>query len=336
MNMTARDLWSRLDTDGIETSGFVRLRFSHVTACPMYAGRRIETGLECLILELEKEAIPAGATYPHTRGFAVSAESLDPGRSGRTRLLLQLVEERYRDVFASLAEDVLHHVAASSSAADAVKGMLSRLARWQTFLKQHDPEGLSVTERRGLFGELVMLQHLINLDLDPVSAVDAWRGPGASSHDFQLIGGSVEVKASAAVTPTEFRISNAKQLDDASVARLILALVLLDETESSGLSLPVLIAQIEAVLPEHVLPKWEETLTAAGYLRVQSDRYERPRYVVRSQRLYRVLDGFPRLLDSDLPSGVSQVSYTLAVAAIHQFECDERDLQALMEDHPGE
>lgn len=283
------------------------------------------------MLEVEKEAVPAKSFFPYTRGFSVTAEAMDPGRTGRTRLLLSLVEERYRDVFIALAHDVLHHLERTDSAEGAVGALLGRLGRWQTFLKQHDPEGLSITERRGLYGELRVFRRLMELGLAPSHAISGWRGPAASSHDFQLHAGSIEVKASAAVTPAGFRVNNAKQLDDTSVPVLILALALVDESESSGSSLPDLIAEIEAMLPDRSLPAWEEALTSVGYLRVQSDRYSLPKYVDRELRLYRVGDGFPRLLESDLPEGVSDVSYTVALGAITGFRRDESELEALVE-----
>lgn len=331
MTAMVRDLWDRLEVEGVETSGFVRLRFSDVTSCPAYAARHIESGLEALMLEVDKEAMPKGATFPHTRGFSVAAEALDPGRTGRTRLLLSLVEERYRDVFIALAEDVLRHLEESASAQEAVREMLSRLGRWQTFLKQHDPEGLSPTERRGLYGELRVFRRLLELGLPSSRAVESWRGPAASSHDFQLHGGSVEVKTTAAVTPSGFKVNNVKQLDDTSTPALIAALVIVDESESAGTSLPDLVSEIEELLPEASLAAWEEALTSVGYLRVQSDRYNLPKYVDRELRLYRVEEGFPRLLDSDLPDGVSEVSYTVALGAITGFRCEESELEAIIE-----
>lgn len=282
------------------------------------------------MLEVDKEAVPPRALLPYTRGFSVTAEALDPGRTGRTRLLLSLVEERYRDVFIALADDVLHYLEPTASAEGAVRELLTRLGRWQTFLKQHDPEGLSLTERRGLYGELRVFRRLMELGLAASRAIAGWRGPGASSHDFQLHGGSIEVKTSAAVTPAGFKVNNVKQLDDSSVPALIVALALVDESESAGTSLPGLVAEIEGLLPDESIPAWEEALTSVGYLHVQRDRYNLPKYVDRELRLYRVGNGFPRLVESDLPEGVSEVSYTVALGAITSFRCDESELEALI------
>lgn len=282
------------------------------------------------MLEVGKEAIPPRALLPYTRGFLVTSEALDPGRTGKTRLLLSLTEERYRDVFLALTEDLLRHLERTKSASEAVQELLARLSRWQTFLKQHDPEGLSLTERRGLYGELRVFRRLITLGLTPSDAIAGWRGPGASSHDFQLRGGSIEVKTSAAVTPAGFKVNNVKQLDDSSVPALMVALVLIDESESAGIPLPALVAEIEGLLPDDAVPAWEEALTSVGYLHVQSDRYNLPKYVDRELRLYRVGTGFPRLLESDLPDGVSDVSYTVALGAITDYRCDESELALLV------
>jgi len=336
MTPNARSLWSRLRTDGSPAGGFIRLRFPQISSCPVYAARRIDSGLEALILEVDKQSIPTQPQYPRTRGFEVSAESLEPGRTGTTRLLLSLAEERYRDVFQALTDDVVSHLAATTDADEAVQDVLQRLARWRLFLEQHDPEGLSTTEQRGLFGELVILQHLIGLGLSPDAAVRSWRGPTGSSKDFQLAGGSLEVKTTVAVTPSVFRVNNAQQLDDSGVELLILALVHLEETESRGKSLAELVDEVERALPAATLPSWDEALRTVGFLKIQSDRYQDLRYLVRARHFFRVMSGFPRLIASDLSSGIVDVAYSVSIPSIEAYRCDESLLTRLVPEHVSE
>jgi hypothetical protein len=325
---SARELWQKLTTDGVEKTGFTRLRFPNIHACPVYAARQLNSGLEALILEADKESIPQGGAFPQSRGFEVKVEAIDPGRTGRARLLLSLVEKRYLDVFVSLVDDVVLHLEHASSPGEAVEGLLSRLTRWQAFLKQHDPEGLTRSERIGLFGELVLMRHLMAIGLKPSEAVASWRGPFGANQDF---GGSLwglEGKASTAVAPTAIRISNVRQLDEAGISHLFLAMVLLDEIEATGRPLPDLIDELDSLLPDPSRFLFAESLTSAGYLAIQRDRYERPKLALREVRLFRVAEGFPRLLESQLPDGVSDVSFSISLAALQPFRCKDADLWA--------
>jgi hypothetical protein len=317
-----QELWQRLGSEGVEVTGFIRLRINHITACRLYAARAIASGLEAIILDVEKAAIPAGTHLPRTRGFELRAVALHPGRGGRCLLLLTLLEDRYRDVFQALGEDAVGQLEGCTTEPEAVRQLLSRLGRWQRFLQQHEPEGLSVSERRGLFGELIILRHLMSHRVEPVAAVDSWRGALGANHDFQFPSGSIEVKTTAAVTPTTVRISNARQLDDSGVAALMLVLVVIDESESLGQSLPSIIDDIGGRLSGRASTMWLDRLTAAGYLEVQRHLYDSPGYLVRDLRYYLVASGFPRLTESDLPDGVSEVAYSVALAALKPFRCE--------------
>lgn len=52
---------------------------------------------------------------------------------------------------------------------------------------------LSDEQVAGLFGELLVLEHLLH-KLSPIDAVDAWLGPDGEEHDFSIDGVDIEVK----------------------------------------------------------------------------------------------------------------------------------------------
>ena len=319
--MASPGIWEQLDTEGTETTGFVRLRINAVHACRLYAARSIATGLEAIMLDVEKASIPARRQLPHTRGFDLRTVALDPGRGGRSLLVLNLLEDRYRDVFAALSADTIAHLAECASEQEAVQQLFARLARWQAFLQQHDPEGLSLPEQQGLFGELAILRRLIDLGVGPTTAVESWQGPKGASHDFRLASGSVEVKTTTAVTPVTIRISNVRQLDDTGVPALLLVVLVLDEAEA-GQSLTSIVEEIAQRLPDTATNTWTDRLNAAGYLDIQRHLYESPGYLVRDLRTYSVAPGFPRLLEADLTEGVSDVRYAVSLAALKNFRCE--------------
>jgi hypothetical protein len=331
VSSSSRKLWDRLIGDGIESSGYVRLRFPEVTACPAYAARHLESGLEAIVLEVRKNDLPLRQDLPSTNGFSVQVQALDPGRGGRSRLIVALSDRRYSDVFEALADDLIGQLSASTDSVGAVSTLFERLARWQRFLEAHRPDGLSLSERRGLYGELVILRKLLGGGIDPLTALESWTGPRMAIQDFQIAEGSIEVKTSGAVVPGSVKITNVKQLDDSGLRFLLLTLVLVDERPQGTTTLPNSITEIQALLPENTHNLWEERLRAAGYLKSQEHRYHQPAYLIREVRHFQVGPGFPRLLGSDLPPGVLDVSYSVDLAMLQGFEIQEKEALSMLE-----
>lgn len=315
-------IWDRLQIEGEDVGQYVRLRYPRIAACPTYAARRTPSGHEVIILEVDKNSIPAGIEYPDSRGFSIDVIPLEEGRSGSTRLVLSLTDPVYRDVFLSLAYDVATVLASAQTERQAVQDFVSRLGRWQAFLRRHGPEGLSAEAKRGLFGELVVLRDLL-LPAVGGDAVAFWKGPEGAAHDFQLPGGSIEVKSTVAATPGEFRVSNVLQLDDSLSKALFVVLVLLQEGESQGETLPDLVSSLRSTLSGEVLGQLDDRLIDVGYLDRHAHQYSSPRYHVRSRRFFKVDEGFPRIVSSIVSEGVIEVSYSVAVAACLPYVCEE-------------
>jgi hypothetical protein len=217
-----------------------------------------------------------------------------------------------------LCEDVVQSISSAKGEAEAVGAFVVRLSRWQAFLRKHGPGGLSIEARRGLYGELTFLRKLLTRTADG-SAIGAWKGWSFTNHDFQLPTGNVEVKTTSANTPHSFQVSNVGQLDDRSIPRLFLNLMVVDENEGGAESLPELVESIRLLVSDDWAGRFDDSLVQAGYLEAHRDHYSAPRYNIRSSRFYRIEEGFPRLRAEDLPAGVEQVTYSVAVAACRDF-----------------
>jgi hypothetical protein len=313
-------VWDSLTPSTTTDNGYVRLRLPSITACATYVARHIGDELEAVILEVATSALPAITAYPQSVGFVVVSEPLEHGRAGKTRLILSLTHVRFRDVFRALCEDVTRNLLFATSETEAASIFVSRLVRWQAFLRKHDPGGLSLEQRRGLVGELILLQKLLLEGVSSESAVMAWTGCRGTNHDFQFSCASIEVKTTGSNTPHAFNVSNAGQLDDSGVEALFLHLVIVDESEGGAASLPELVQSVRLQLADAAAGEFDDSLREVGFLDVHSELYSSPRYTVRSNRYFHVVSGFPRLLGSTLPEGVEDVKYRVALAACTPFE----------------
>ena len=142
------------------------------------------------------------------------------------------------------------------------------------------------------------------------------------------------MKTTTEKQPQAVRITSERQLDDTGVRALFLFVVILDERvtdvpgPADGESLPEIIAVLRQTLDSDPIARLEfdDRLLDAGYLDADAPRFESRRYSLRSEHSYCVEEGFPRILEQDLASGVGDVSYALALAACEPFSTSPRDM----------
>jgi hypothetical protein len=79
-----------------------------------------------------------------------------------------------------------------------------------------------------------------------------------------------------------------------------------------------------------VAETFEGQLLGAGYLAIHESRYQSDGYLVRFDELFHVREGFPRVTERDLPSGVGELSYSVVASALKDFRVDWNVLTALV------
>ncbi|MFF0735140.1 PD-(D/E)XK motif protein [Streptomyces chartreusis] len=232
-------------------------------------------------------------------------------------LQISLTASELRAVFTPLAEDIAR-TAADAADDTVLEAAVRRFVHWQRLMRSVGAEGLGREARLGLYGELHFLrEHLLGV-LPDSAAVGAWTGPEGTNQDFQMPGAALEVKASAAKNPGTIRISNERQLDSTGTGQLFLTLIALDERRGgSGESLNTAVDDVRSRLDgASAQARLETQLARIGYFAHQRHLYDEPRYTVRRTDLWRVGDGFPRLVEADLPGGIGNCSYEISVSAL--------------------
>ncbi|MGB5133822.1 MAG: PD-(D/E)XK motif protein [Prochlorococcaceae cyanobacterium] len=314
------EAWDSLSVQGELGDSYVGLRLPEVRAAPTYAARSVTDELEAIIMDIRTQSLPSNPVYPEAHGFSVSASMKEPGRNGRTRLLVKLTDGRYRDLFHALAEDVITKLVKVDTEKDAASLFITRLTKWQSFMRKHGVMGLSREERHGLIGELFLLRDYLLGRCDQFIAIASWKGCRGANHDFQFRLGCIEVKTTSSSSPHAFHVSNIRQLDSPGQGQLYIFLVLIEESEAGDASLPEMIDSLRDHLEGAALEAFEDSLVEAGYLEHQREIYSSPRYSLIKDRFFRVDDNFPRLREDLLPQGVEGVHYQVAIAACTTFE----------------
>ncbi|MGW0841412.1 PD-(D/E)XK motif protein [Streptomyces sp. NPDC002787] len=232
-----------------------------------------------------------------------------------------LTANELREVFNPLVTDVAETAKAAPTAEEALAAAVDRFGRWQDLLRAVSTDGLSAEARRGLYGELLVLGDVLLVSLAQSEAVEAWTGPAGANQDFQLPGVAIETKASVAKRPRSIQIASERQLDGTGTPALLLALAQLDERRGgSGESLN---RRVEGIRQRLTSPaaraRFDGLLIQVGYLPGHHDLYEEPRYTLRELRFWHVREGFPRLVESDLPEGVGDCTYNVSTSGLDAY-----------------
>ncbi len=262
---------------------------------------------------------PSDKLEPDVRAAAVHLVRT-PLQSGSQRIEyadLVLLRPDLIEIFNGLCADVMGSLAASPSDAPAtVSGILDG---WHELLRSGSQ--LSVEQLAGLFGELTVLNTLLDLRPD---CLFSWKGPRREPQDFIIGTRAVEVKATSAPDGQAVRIHGIDQLVTPVGGGLMLWWMRLDTSSMSGVSVPDRVETTAQRLPRpHEL--WQ-LLARAGYYLADRERYDNIRFSIAEQQRYLVDDDFPRIVPSSFaggfPMGVSDVRYTVDLqsgpVAMHQ------------------
>ncbi|WP_370287784.1 PD-(D/E)XK motif protein [Nocardioides sp.] len=240
--------------------------------------------------------------------------------SGKWNLRFTLQNRAFNEVFLRLAD----HVHASSAKAPSEEAALDRvlvvLDEWRRLIRPRPAGLLSMEALRGLVGELwLVLEHFTaSKSMDAV--VHGWLGPLGLPQDFWFEGeGHYEAKA---VGPAmdRVKISSESQLDVDDLELIVLLVANTSETTVGAFNLPILVARVrERLLTEGVVSDaLDERLTRLG-VQLNDHFYSDTWFVLEGMERYKVTDGFPRIVGSDLTAGIGRVRYEISIPDLEPF-----------------
>lgn len=332
--MPALQTWHELAAaPGLKT-GWNARRLAATSSAGILLAVRNPDDVPALLVEVSTAAVPPVAEYPSAEGFQVFPESIVAGPKGRVRLCLMLANERYRDVFGVLVEDVVTDLGNRREEADVVRGFLARVRAWQVFMRRHGPSPLAVEVQIGLIAELLFLRDRLFRAMPVNAAIVAWMGPLGGPQDFMLPRVAIEVKASSGVQ--EIKISSLAQLDTHLCQKPIL-LCWMDLTagaEPAGFSLPRVISELRETLNREdpsALKTFQERLFEVGYLDAHEKHYEGRFYKLRATTFYAVSGAFPRIERDDVREGVVSCSYVIGLSGCEAFELPATEANDLIQ-----
>ena len=316
-------IWQEIEAEGRSEQGWHIRRLPGAGNHDLKVGRRVPSGSVGLLYEIESSIIPADTEWPEGKGFSTDIETLEPGPSGKIRLMLELSNTQYRDVFAVLCSDVTGVIIDEEDERRGVRAFIQRLHAWQKFMQFHSRTGLSKEQIRGLYAELRVLE-LMLMENAGTSAIEMWQGR-QGLHDFRYGDRSLEIKSSLTKFDPVVSISRLDQLDETLVEALHMCFVPLSEDHEHGESVPDAVSRLRGLLGPYParLQRLEDLLIAYGYHDIQASLYSEQRLLSGEPQLYEVSEGFPRLRVDELSDGIVSGNYRINLSSCNDHLVDE-------------
>lgn len=299
-------------------------RVAATESVPLYWGKDV-AGQCLLIVELTGDH---SELYQRdiTTLYGVGVDLRNGENQQQQRLVLTLARHADRDLFFGLCETLIANLTTVADSQVALAITLRHLKRWKAFLAGRNARVLADEEVRGLFAELYVLRNLYQRTLSQEAAVDAWCGADPVHQDFIFRNMAVEVKSLSGRERSAVRISSEDQLEGLVDSLFLMTVRLSDMPDAKqACSLNELVALIEQELNvAEALEQFSSEISGRGYVPLSD--YDTPRFLVSSTQAYRVVEGFPRLIRSQLPKGLARVSYDVHIEAITPFACEDVEI----------
>ena len=321
---------------GSPGAGWQTIPILITSACPILAGREFPGNEEAILVGFRGIQQPPAEALPQGQGFLISIPEL--GSAGRGLIWIGLARQPRADLdlFVIMAADVLGTLESRYVADDLRRFSIfvDRIRSWQEFMRRGAPRVLSPEAELGLFGELYVMNTILQAGYAPSLTVQAWKGPRRGLHDFALDRGVIEVKAAMNDRGFPAHIGSLDQLDESLKSPIYLAAVRLVALPS-GLTLSQLIDRLREFLAAHqdAGADFDNRLIEAGFLDSVRNSYVRSLQVT-STSYYRIAETFPRLTRNSVPRGVTRANYELDLDLVIQASEDTsevfRDLGVLV------
>jgi len=313
-----KDKWASL-----EASQTDRYLLEPLDAFNLFIGLN-PSGKRILALDIKNTGEINLDYFPSWTGAPIEHKEIE----NRFYLIITLMDDDNANILDDLIHNLVLRFEEIRTIGDALDSFSQWLIEYSWFFKK-DRSPLSKAAQRGLIGELIFLKDYVMKNRSNTNALNAWRGHNRKVHDFSFKNGNVEIKTTISKEPKKVIISNEKQLNDDGLEKLLLSVFLLKEVDS-GKSLPEYIDEIRSQLrqdSESANLLFEVYLKHAKYVDRDRGFYEPYKIKNEEMKLFKVVKGFPRIID--LEEGVGDVSYSVTLSSCTDFIVGDEELASL-------
>ena len=310
--------WDRIN---IPDTDFNVLRYEGETKLPVFWGK--DPQRRCLLIihlsgsheeQFTKELV-------YLKGLNIDLRQTSDNTF--QHLVLTLQSSNNQDIFYLFCQSVISVIKNISEATIALTLIFNQAKRWKIFLSGKNVSLLSPEMARGLFGELIFLENLLERGYNDKYAIQAWTGPDRIQQDFILGNKAVEIKSYSGREKNSIRISSENQLETTLKNLFLVAFKITSQADSpSSVSLNDLVSRIEEKLTSlETTDDYLRLLNSYGYAPLPE--YNTYKFICDHGKYYEINSDFPKIIRSKLQDGISNVSYNLELESIEKYLVDD-------------
>ena len=243
-------------------------------------------------------------------------------KDDRWAISFTLKDVLFDDQFLVFCNDIIEYAREFDNSINSGAIVSKRYIMWQKMLSKSRTDLLSLSEIKGLIGELIFLKDYLAVAYSFKEAVISWLGPFRADQDFIIENLWYEVK-STTLDSTTVNISSISQLDSTQIGNLVvIRLEKTSQTDSKKITLNSIIKEISDNCGEDSKLLFLDILFDHGY--VIRDEYDDICFRFHKIDFYNVDETFPCIRKNSLPLSVANIEYQLLLSTIEDFRTNFR------------
>jgi hypothetical protein len=294
----------------------IKTRIDEIPHLNCFAATNQITGQHLYIMSVSNNvAIPELKNY-RFKGVEIFKIEIE----NNLELNIYLLDNELKDIFSLFIQNILEDIEPSITESEAITTTLNVVSKWKKLFDKINFNGLTLEQQKGLIGELLFLNTLLNNEKTFTSAVNTWTGSEQDfqAKDFTLGSVGVEVKFTASKQP-RIKVSNERQLDAENLSELFLILYSTEAVKDNGISLNSIIEQTrQKILTEEERRVFNAKLQLNGYFDEDKEHYGKM-YSLKRMFVFNVTSDFPKIVKGQLPLGIYDTSYSIEISAVENF-----------------
>ncbi|WP_034061088.1 PD-(D/E)XK motif protein [Lacinutrix jangbogonensis] len=296
----------------------IKTKIDVVPQFDCYAATNHITGNHLYIMSLSSHAI-----IPEFKNFkfkGVQIEVFDLKES--KELNIYLIDNELKGIFSLFIENIIEEIIDSTTENEAITKTSNVIQKWKKLFDKLNTQGLSIEQQKGLLGELIFIDELIDNKFNPDYVLNGWTGPDFEDKDFTFGSTCFEIKFTSSKLP-RIKITSERQLDTLNIDNLFLYCFACENLKEKGISLNSVVNSIRKKINSNstTLKFFNERLESAGFFEDDAENYN-VEYGIKTRSIYEVNESFPKLTNSNLPNGIYNTSYYIENSAIEDFRAD--------------
>lgn len=234
-----------------------------------------------------------------------------------------LEDKSEAEVFRVLCFDLIFAIDGHDSDVIKVSKLLDRIEKWKNLLANKRTISFSIEQQMGIYSELCCLKNIIAKSKGYEYAIKSWVGMDKDKQDFSLEDCVIEVKSHRTTKGNFAYISSVTQLYTEKDKFFLVSygMTINEQGKSIDDLLDDINLEISGELKELLLIKIFET----GWIPYH-DKLNKEKFVVDSEKIYKVNDKFPKINNEDLDFRITDIKYKIDLSKCNDTICYIKDI----------